>query len=89
MKSHPGLVQQVQDSVSFHFIMKDQAILIKNQYTTGKSYLASAIGHQACLLGFKVYYANTAKLMSILKLAKADDSQLRELGRIETGSADT
>ena len=35
------------------------------------------------MLGYKVYYANTAKLMSILKMAKADGSHLRELHRIE------
>ena len=47
------------------------------------NYLASAIGHKACLMGFKVYYSNTAKLMSILKMAKADGSHLKELYRIE------
>ncbi|RYZ27114.1 MAG: ATP-binding protein, partial [Chitinophagaceae bacterium] len=50
---------------------------------TGKSYLASAVGQEACLLGYKVYYTNTAKLMSLLKMAKADGSHLRELQRIE------
>lgn len=65
------------------FIKKGQDVFITGSTGTGKSYLASAIGHQACLLGFKVYYANTAKLMSILKMAKADGSHLRELQRIE------
>lgn len=65
------------------FIKKGKDAFITGSTGTGKSYLASAIGHQACLLGFKVYYANTAKLMSILKMAKADGSHLRELSRIE------
>ena len=65
------------------FIKKGQDVFITGSTGTGKSYLASALGHQACLLGFKVYYANTAKLMSILKMAKADGSHLRELARIE------
>ena len=65
------------------FIKKGQDVFITGSTGTGKSYLASAIGHQACLLGYKVYYANTAKLMSILKMAKADGSHLRELFRIE------
>lgn len=65
------------------FIKTGQDIFITGSTGTGKSYLASAIGYQACLLGYKVFYASTAKLMSILKMAKADGSHLRELSRIE------
>ena len=65
------------------FIKRGQDVFTTGSTGTGKSYLASALGHQACLLGFKVYYANTAKRMSILKMAKADESHLRELARIE------
>ncbi len=65
------------------FIKKGQDVFITGSTGTGKSYITSAVGHQACLLGFKVYYANTAKLMSILKMAKADGSHLKELSRIE------
>jgi DNA replication protein DnaC len=65
------------------FIKKGQDVFITGSTGTGKSYLASAVGQQACLLGYKVYYTNTAKLMSLLKMAKADGSHLRELQRIE------
>ena len=74
---------QVDRLFSCEFIKKGQDVFITGSTGTGKSYLASAIGHQACLMGYKVYYANTAKLMSILKMAKADGSHLRELSRIE------
>jgi len=74
---------QVDRLFTCEFLKKGQDIFITGSTGTGKSYLASAIGHQACLLGFKVYYANAAKLMSILKMAKADGSHLRELYRIE------
>ena len=74
---------QVDRLFTCEFLKKGQDVFITGSTGTGKSFLASAIGHQACLLGFKVYYANAAKLMSILKMAKADGSHLRELYRIE------
>jgi len=49
----------------------------------GKSFVASAIGHQACSLGHRVLYEHTCKLFSRLKMAKADSSYLKELSKIE------
>ncbi len=65
------------------FIEKKQNIIITGSTGVGKSYLASALGHQACMNGYKVIYANTAKLIAKLKMAKADGSYVRELSRIE------
>jgi DNA replication protein DnaC len=74
---------QIDRLFTCEFIKKGQDVFITGSTGTGKSYLASAIGRQACLFGFKVYYTNTAKLLSILKMAKADGSHIRELARIE------
>ncbi|PWK77073.1 IstB-like ATP binding protein [Mucilaginibacter oryzae] len=49
----------------------------------GKSYIASAIGHQACILGYRVFYASTPKLFAKLKMAKADGSYMKEVARLE------
>jgi DNA replication protein DnaC len=65
------------------FIRKKEDLFITGSTGTGKSYLASAIGYQACQLGFKVLYANTTKLMASLKMAKADGSVVKELLKIE------
>ena len=65
------------------FIDKHENILITGSTGIGKSYLASAIGHQACSLGHKVHYYNTAKLLGKLKMAKADGSYLKEVAKIE------
>ena len=65
------------------FINKNENILITGSTGIGKSYIASAIGHQACGLGYKVLYHNTAKLMGKLKIAKADGSYSREIAKIE------
>ena len=65
------------------FVERKQNIIITGSTGVGKSYLASALGHQACINGYKVTYANTAKLIAKLKMAKADGSYVRELARIE------
>ncbi len=65
------------------YIRKHENILITGSTGIGKSYLATALGHQACTLGFKVYYANMAKLFSKLKMGKADGSYIREISKIE------
>jgi DNA replication protein DnaC len=65
------------------FIDKAENILITGSTGIGKSYIASALGNQACTLGYKVYYASTYKLFAQLKMAKADGSYMKELSRIE------
>ena len=69
--------------IACDFIKDGQDVFITGSTGTGKSYIATAIGQQACLLGYKVLYASTSKLLSVLKMAKADGSHLRELSRIE------
>jgi DNA replication protein DnaC len=65
------------------YIGRQENILITGSTGIGKSHLATALGHQACTLGYKVYYANMAKLFSKLKMGKADGSYMREISRIE------
>jgi DNA replication protein DnaC len=65
------------------FINKKENILITGSTGTGKSFLASAIGNQACLLGFKVLYTNATRLFAQLKISKADGSSIKELMKIE------
>ena len=65
------------------FIDRNENLLITGSTGIGKSYVASAIGHQACILGYKVFYASTPKLFAKLKMAKADGSYMKEVTRIE------
>jgi DNA replication protein DnaC len=65
------------------FIDRHENILITGSTGIGKSYVASALGNQACTIGYKVCYVNTAKLLSRLKMAKADGSYIKEVARIE------
>lgn len=73
----------VQRLLEGSFIDQASDVFITGSTGTGKSFLASAIGYQACILGYKVYYATTSKLMAQLKVAKAEGSHLKELARIE------
>jgi len=65
------------------FVQKRENLLITGATGVGKSYLASALGHQACLLGYRTLYCNTQKLFSRLKMLKADGSYGREINKIE------
>jgi len=64
------------------FIKKKESIILTGASGVGKSYLAQAIGHQGCLMGHKVYYTNTARLLAKLKLSKLDGTYLKELKKI-------
>lgn len=75
-----NVIQRLSDC---SFIDKGEDLFITGSTGTGKSFLASAIGQQACLLGYKVLYTNTTKLLSQLKMAKADGKHLKELTGIE------
>jgi DNA replication protein DnaC len=65
------------------FIDKSENILITGSTGIGKSYIASALGNQACTMGHKVLYTSTYKLFAHLKMAKADGSYIKELMKIE------
>lgn len=65
------------------FIDKAECILITGSTGIGKSYVASAIGHHACSMGYKVMYYNVPKLFTKLKMSKADGSYLKEVAKIE------
>lgn len=65
------------------YIEKHENVIITGATGVGKSYIDSALGNQACILGYKVMYYNMAKLLAKLKMLKADGSYLREITRME------
>ena len=65
------------------FIKQKQNILITGSTGVGKSYLACALGHQACIKGYRVMYFNIAKILARLKMQKADGSYIKEMSKIE------
>ena len=65
------------------YIEKAENLLITGSTGVGKSYLATALGYQACIEGYRVLYFNATKLFARLKMSKADGSYLKELARIQ------
>jgi DNA replication protein DnaC len=64
------------------FMTKKENIILTGASGVGKSYLAQALGHQACLMGHRVYYTNTSRLLSRLKLSKVDGTYFKELKKL-------
>lgn len=68
------------------FISSGENILITGSTGVGKSYIATALAYQACIEGYRVMYYNTTRLFAKLKMAKTDDTYLKELSKIERQS---
>ena len=65
------------------WIESKQNIIITGPTGVGKSFIATALGHQACMYGHKVIYYNCLKFFSQLKYWQADGSYIKELKKIE------
>lgn len=74
---------QVTRLATCEFIKRKENIILTGSTGIGKSFVASAIGHQACAQGFRVLYQHSTKLFARMKIAKADGTYLKELSRIE------
>jgi DNA replication protein len=59
------------------YIRKGEAVLITGAAGCGKSFLASALGTQACRQGFSVAYYNMQKLLLRLKIARIEGTIIR------------
>jgi DNA replication protein DnaC len=56
------------------YLDKGESVLITGATGCGKSFLASALGHQACSQGHSVAYYNVQKLLIKTKMARVDGS---------------
>ncbi|UZR95971.1 IS21-like element helper ATPase IstB [Chondrinema litorale] len=65
------------------FVQRKENVLITGPTGAGKSYIASALGHQACMSGHRALYFNAQKMFPQLNMSKADGTYLKQLARIE------
>jgi DNA replication protein DnaC len=68
------------------WINRAQNLLITGPCGSGKTYLACALGHNACLRGYSVRYYRLSRLLLELTQAKADGSyhkQLKQLAKCQ------
>jgi len=65
------------------FVKNKENIIITGPTGVGKSFIATALGYQACHMGYKTYYSNANRLFARLKGAKADGSYIKEISKIE------
>ena len=65
------------------FVKKKENIILTGPSGVGKSYLAQALGNQACLMGHKTLYGNTSRFLSKLKLSRLDGTYLKELRKLQ------
>ena len=65
------------------FIQRTENILITGSTGCGKSYLACALGRQACSLGFRVMYFGMNRFLEKISQAKLDGTFIKLLNQVE------
>lgn len=65
------------------YVQQGESILITGSTGCGKSYIACALGYQACLLGIKTRYYNMNRLIEAISMAKTEGSYLKFLNNLE------
>ncbi|MDI3321420.1 IS21-like element helper ATPase IstB [Pinibacter soli] len=75
--------QQLASLIEGRYLRQGENILITGATGCGKSYLACALGHQACLQGHKTIYLNMNRLIEKITLARLDGSYIKLLNQLE------
>ena len=75
--------QQLAILAEGRYIQQGENILITGSTGCGKSYLACALGNQACMQGYKTTYLNMNRLIEKVTLSKLDGSYIKLLNHLE------
>jgi DNA replication protein DnaC len=81
--AHHGLDKAlVSDLATCRWIEKGESLLISGATGVGKSTLATALGTQACAMGFSVMYFNTQKLIARTKNERLEGNILKFFDKV-------
>ncbi len=75
---------KILDLATCAFIDRKENLFFAGRTGTGKSHLAQAIGHRACLAGHKVLFVAAHKMLADLRAARADHTLERRMLRYTT-----
>jgi DNA replication protein DnaC len=75
--------QQLATLIEGRYLQQGENVLITGATGCGKSWLACALGHQACLQGYKTTYMNMNRLIEKVMLSKLDGSYIKLLNHLE------
>jgi DNA replication protein DnaC len=78
--------EQISMLADCSWIDRAENLLITGATGCGKSFLACALGHQACQLGYKTLYLNMNRFIEKVTLAKLDGTFIKLLNQIERTS---
>lgn len=65
------------------FIRRHENLLIQGKCGCGKTFLACALGRQACTMGFRTVYLNMNRLVEKITLSKLDGTFLKMITSLE------
>ena len=74
--------QMILSLASCQWIKQGHNLMITGATGTGKTYLACALGKEACHKGFSVKYSRPSRLFPELFISRGDGSYLRKLEKI-------
>lgn len=72
---------KVVDLATCSFIEKHENVCLVGKTGVGKSHIAQAIGHRACVTGYTVFYTSAHQMFTKLRASRADDSLERVMNR--------
>jgi DNA replication protein DnaC len=75
---------KVIDLATCNFIARHENVLLCGKTGVGKSHIAQALGHRACMDGYSVLYTSAHQMMTQLRASRADNSYDRRMLRFTT-----
>jgi len=73
---------RVVDLATCAFVSRHENLCLVGQTGVGKSHIAQALGHRACVAGSTVMYTSAHQMLTRLRAARADDSLESQMKRL-------